>query len=225
MKPLRAVLFDLDGTIADSEPHIATALVAALDEFGYEVTREAAVASLGPPMAGMLNTLLGPLPAEKQHEIRETYLRHYRMTIHEVRPMPGAEQLLDELTERGVSIAVVTNKGEDSALEQIEAMGWMQRFGAIVGWDTAPRPKPAADPALLALKALRVEPVDAAFVGDTPTDAACGRAAGIATIIGLTRLRSENDIREAGATHLCADLLEAREVLLAQTSSNGARPA
>ena len=209
----RAVLFDLDGTLADSTPLIAEAITALLRDRGYSYTPAEIEPRIGPPLNNMLRDFLGVSQSEADSLFGE-YTAHYRDYSDRTPPMPGAEPLLDALAERGVPVAIVTNKVEESAGALLEALGWTDRFGVVVGADTGPRPKPAADAALEALRRLDVAPRDAAFVGDSEIDMECGHDAGIPTVVGLARHRRTESLRAAGATHACASLDEVREVLL-----------
>jgi phosphoglycolate phosphatase len=215
---IRAALFDLDGTLADSEALIAEGIRYALVEHGYEVTRQQVLDILGPPMTEMVPMLVGPVAEDEYRSIRAAYDRNYHeVQLPNIPPLPGAVALLDELRARGVPLAVVTNKIERGAHEQITAMGWTDRFAAVIGADTAARSKPYADPALLALERLGVAPEDGAFVGDTGADMECATAAGIPVRIGIVRVRTQEAMRAAGATHCARDLAEAADVLLGAT--------
>lgn len=210
-----AVLFDLDGTLSDSEPFVAAALQRTLQAFGYHVTQERVIEELGPPLQPMLETLAQTRfdPAQLD-AMREEYLRHYNATLAQIEPLPGAVALLDALRARGVPIALVTNKREDGAHEQLAAMGWTDRFATVIGADTAGAPKPDAAPAREALRRLGAGAAHAAFVGDMEPDMECASAAGLPWRIGYTRARTPDALRSAGATHLCAHLDEVAAVLL-----------
>lgn len=212
---LRTVLFDLDGTLADSEALIAEGIRQALAEHGYEVTHSQVMDILGPPMTEMVPMLVGPVPDEQYRSIRAAYDRNYHeVQLPNIPPLPGAVALLDALRERGIPLAVVTNKIERGAHDQIAAIGWTDRFATVIGADTAARSKPFADPALLALERLGMQPHEAAFVGDTGADMECASAAGIPVRIGIARVRTPDAMRAAGATHCATSLDEVGAVLL-----------
>lgn len=213
-----AVLFDLDGTLSDSEPFVAAALQRTLHTFGFDVTRERVIEELGPPLQPMLEMLAQTRfdPAQLD-AMRDEYLRHYNATIAHIEPLPGAVALLDALRAQGIAVALVTNKREEGAHEQLAAMGWTDRFAAVIGADTAGAPKPDAAPAREALRRLGTSAGNAAFVGDMEPDMACASAAGLPWRIGYTRARTPAALRAAGATHLCAHLDEVAAVLLGDT--------
>lgn len=212
---ITAALFDLDGTLVDSEPLIAQAIQRMLAGHGHEVTFEQVVAALGPPLDGMIETLTGgTVDAATFAAMRREYLDHYDETIDQVPALPGAIEMLDRLQDAGVAVAVVTNKHEDSATSQLTAIGWTDRFPVMIGADTTGHAKPAPDPAIEALRRLDRPAAQAAFIGDTDTDMQCAAAAGIPIRIGITHVRPPEVLRAGGATHLCATLAEVQQILL-----------
>lgn len=213
-RTIDAVLFDCDGTLADSEPMISSSLVDALRDLGFTTTVEAVRRVIGPPLSEMAEALTGPLTPAQHTLLHERYFHHAIPRRPGVRPLPGAEPLLDALREHGLPLAMVTNKIERSTAAQIAQFGWDGRFGAVVCADSVPNPKPAPDPAIEALRRLSVAPHRAAFVGDTESDTLCARAAGIAMIIGLTGTRSAGALRAAGATHVVDSLDRVLPLLL-----------
>lgn len=213
-RAIDAVLFDCDGTLADSEPMISSSLVDALRDLGYETTAEAVRRVIGPPLSEMAESLVGSLTPEQHTQLHERYFHHAIPRRPDVRPLPGAQALLDALREHGLPLAMVTNKIERSTAAQIVQFGWEGRFGAVVCADSVPNPKPAPDPAVEALRRLAVAPARAAFVGDTESDTHCARKAGIAMIIGLTGTRSADALLAAGATHVVHSLDEVLPLLL-----------
>lgn len=216
---VRAVLFDFDGTLADSEPLITASLVHALHVHGHEVTEERVTHVFGPPLDVMVRMLAGDLTADQFEAIRTSYFDHFNARLSQIAPIEGAIELLDALAAAHVPVAMVTNKFEASARRQLAAMRWEHRFQVVVGADTIDSAKPAPDPALHALARLHVDAVDAAFVGDQEPDIACGLAAGCAMVIGLAFGRPAETLAAAGATHVARDLFEVRQLLLGGTGA------
>lgn len=211
----RAVLFDFDGTLADSEPLITGSLVYALGRHGFPVTEQQVTRIFGPPFDTMVRLLAGDISEEQAGAIRASYFEHYNeVQLPRIQPIPGAAELLDALDAHGVALAMVTNKVEASAHRQLQAMGWERRFPIVVGADTTGLAKPAAEPALHALRLLDVRPEDAAFVGDQEPDIGCGLAAGVSMVVGLVFGRAPETLAAAGATHVANDLFEVRQLLL-----------
>jgi phosphoglycolate phosphatase len=210
----QVALFDLDGTLVDSMPSIAAALVETVADFGHTTTAEAMLAAAGPSMTLLIQHLTG-VGEEESETIYAAYLEvYYGDFLTLAPPLDGAEALLDRLAESGVAMAIVTSKREDGARSLLAHLGWSDRFPVVVGRETAPAMKPAADPALYALDRLDRTAGGAAFIGDTGEDMQCGRAAGIPIVVGLTMIRSGEQLRDAGATHIATSLDQVAEVLL-----------
>lgn len=211
---VRAVLFDLDGTLVDSLDTIADATVEAFARHGHHLTADAIVPRIGPPMEVLARELTGAAPDEAQAMYQTYQDLYYTEYIQRTPVHDGAEALLDAMCAAGVALAVVTNKNEYGGRLMVQVQGWERRFRSIVGRETASHYKPHPAPALHALRALGVAPADAAFVGDTEADMACARDAGVRYVVGLTGVRTGGALRAAGATHVVDTLAEAGSLLL-----------
>lgn len=211
----QAVIFDLDGTLADTESLVIGCMLETINAAGHPVARDQLLRYIGPPLPIMLNHMLG-LSLEQAQPIYLDYLERYRRDyMPRTTPLPGAEPLLDALREARVPLAIVTNKREDAGRQTVELLGWSERFVTIIGADTAAAPKPDAAPILLALQRLNAAPADAAIVGDTESDMGAGRNANLAAAIGLEGVRNADHLRHHGATHTAATLTEVSQLLLA----------
>jgi phosphoglycolate phosphatase-like HAD superfamily hydrolase len=210
---IRAVLFDLDGTLVDSEPLIAAALAETLARHGITWDPSEVGRVVGPPMTVMIQRIAGVTTAEADAlfaEYAECYLeRHAPHT----QPLEGAVDLLDALRRAGLPLALVTNKHEMSARRVLGYLGWSERFSAVCAADNVPRVKPDAAHAIEAAGALGVVPSAAAMVGDLDVDMACGRDAGLARVIGLANGVTPEALRAAGATHVAMSLTEVGALL------------
>jgi phosphoglycolate phosphatase len=220
--PLRAVLFDLDGTLVDTDAQMAAAVRDALGAHGFDCDDAHIRAMSGLPYLQYFQTGFGMTP---QHAatVYAAYLEAYARDHIPVTPiMAGAVELLDLLASRGLALALVTTKREELAFAVLDTLGWRGRFPVVIGQQTAARTKPAPDPALLALERLRMPPNAAAFVGDTEYDMGCASAAGLAMAVGLTRIRTPEAMRAAGATHVCGTLAEAGAAILSAVAASRA---
>jgi len=178
-----AVLFDLDGTLADTVDLIL---------LSYRHTMETHLGEV-PPEARFLATIGTPLPiqlgdfAEDEAQriaMLDTYVRFQR-SVHDemVSPFPGARSVLAELRSRGTKLAVVTSKGTRIARRTMDVCGLLGTVDFVVCGDEVERGKPHPEPVLRALAALGLsqDPRTAIFVGDSPHDLRAGRAAGTRT--------------------------------------------
>ena len=213
-QPLDAILFDLDGTLADSMAAIAEALVDTLARFGHATTVEQWMPAFGPRMQEVIRAVV-PVDADDADRIYAAYLPiYYEQYAPRSRPLPGADALLDALAPTGVPLGVVTSKIEEGAHDVIARFGWTERFGVVVGRDTTPEMKPSPVPVRHALDALGTDAARTAFVGDTESDMRAASAAGIPAVVGLTAIRTPEQLLGAGATHVRADLDAVRALLL-----------
>ncbi|MEQ8482834.1 MAG: phosphoglycolate phosphatase [Pseudomonadales bacterium] len=182
MKRYDAYLFDLDGTLVDTAPDLTAALNQALSRAGFPCVDDTLTRHwIGHGARVMVEQALAHLqgPAERIDALCETFLEHYQgnVAIHS-RPYPGVTETLAALRDDGARLAVVTNKRAAFSVPLLNALDLSGYFQSIVCGDTAPRPKPAPDPALHACAELGLTPAQVLFVGDSTTDVECARAAG-----------------------------------------------
>ncbi len=209
----RSVIFDLDGTLADTEPLVIGCMLETINAHGYPVDEQRLLQFIGPPLPIMLDHMLG-LTLEQAQPIYLDYLRRYKERyMPQTRPLAGAEALLDALAAAETPLAVVTNKREDAGRQTVELLGWTDRFRTIVGADTASDPKPHPAPLMHALDILGGEPDSAAMIGDTESDMGAGRNARFAGVIGIVGVRDAQFLFERGATAVAADLNGVGELL------------
>jgi len=195
MKPLRAlcagelprlVMFDLDGTLVDSVPDLATAVDRMLAELGrppagLERVRQwvgngARVLVRRALAGGLDHSAVGEAETE---QALARFLDIYADCHELITLYPGVHELLEALSTAAVELAVVTNKPERFVAPLLEQVGLGGYFRWIIGGDTLPQQKP--DPAAL-LQVMRLAGVSQAqslFVGDSRTDVLAARAAGV----------------------------------------------
>lgn len=177
---LQAVIFDLDGTLADTFPLIVASWNEAVREpLGRAYSADEVVARFGIPDSAMLRR---ELPESAWEQAVETYHAHYEAAHGMVTPFAGATELLRALAERGLKLGVMTGKGRRTADITLRALGWTDLFGSVVtGEDVGPQ-KPAPDGILLVMRELGAQPSECVYIGDSPADIEAGRAAGMPTI-------------------------------------------
>ena len=178
-----AVLFDLDGTLADTLPDLADALAAAAGGAGtVDETRLRPLVSRGgrEMIASVLATDADDSVLDRT---RHRFLARYRERIAvRTRLFPGIESVLQTLDELGVRWGVVTNKHAWLTEPLLEALELHRRAACVVSGDSAAHPKPHPAPLLLACERLSIPPSAAVYVGDSRSDIESGRAAGVITV-------------------------------------------
>ena len=178
----QAVLFDLDGTLADTLPDLADALAAAAGAGAVDEAR------LRPLISGgtreMIASVLPPDADRGQFDrARHRFLARYRERIAvRTRLFPGIEPALRTLEGLGVRWGVVTNKHAWLTEPLLESLDLDRRVACVVSGDTAAHPKPHPAPLLLACERLSIPPSAAVYVGDSRSDITSGRAAGVTTV-------------------------------------------
>ncbi len=179
------MLFDLDGTLADTAPDLARALnrvraANGLAPMPLEVTRP--YTSSG--ARGLLKIGIGMEPGDERYEaLKLQFLDFYAAEICiDTRLFEGMEELLDRLEQDKLPWGVVTNKAERFTRPLLQCLRLGGRSACIVGGDTAARAKPHPDPLLHAAAALRLPPSACLYVGDDLRDVQAARAAGMPVI-------------------------------------------
>ena len=179
--PFDIVAFDLDGTLADTAPDIAAGINRMLADFGRPPLAEAEIRPLiGDGARNLLRRVLeatGGSSEKLLDQAHPRYLDHYAAHVCEgTIPFPHVEQAMDELAALGVRLAVCTNKSTRMTGLLLDALGWSDRFAAMVCGDTLPVFKP--DAATL-LETIRLAGGGrTVLVGDSMIDAGTAQAAG-----------------------------------------------
>lgn len=202
--PFDIVVFDLDGTLADTAPDLTAALNHTLGVLGRPPVPAADVRHMvGHGARALLRQGLGASGSADEVLVERgfpIFIAYYEAHIADgTRPFDGVEDALAALKAAGVRLAICTNKLEGLALELVAALGWAGRFAAVVGGDTLPVRKP--DPAPLFLAIERAGGGRAAYVGDSITDTDTARAARV-PCVALTFGFSDRPAEELGADRL-----------------------
>ena len=184
LAPPRAILFDLDGTLADTAPDLAGAmnrlrLARGLQPTPYEQLRP--VASAG--ARGLIGAAFGLKPDDDGYEeLRVGFLDNYASALAvDSRLFDGIPALLDGLSSRGIAWGIVTNKAARFTEPLVRQIG-LEQAACVISGDTASHSKPHPAPLLEAARRMQVEPGQCWYVGDDLRDIQAGRAAGMLTI-------------------------------------------
>jgi phosphoglycolate phosphatase len=181
-----AVLFDLDGTLADTAGDLAAALNRVRADRGLPPVPVAGLrahASAG--ARGLLGAGLDVAPDHPDYPaLRDAFLTYYAEALDvTTRLFDGVDALLDALDARRLRWGVVTNKAQRYTLPVIEALGLAGRTAVVVSGDTTAHAKPHPAPLLHAAEALGVAPAACVYVGDDLRDVVAGNSAGMATLV------------------------------------------
>jgi phosphoglycolate phosphatase len=180
----RAILFDLDGTLADTAPDLAAAVnllrsARGLETTPYEVLRPTASAGA----RGMIGASFGLTPQDAGFdELKTGFFNNYEAAIAvHTTLFDGVPELLDGLRQAGLAWGIVTNKPARFTDPLLPLIG-LAHAGCIISGDTTPHAKPHPEPLLEAARRLGLAPEQCWYVGDDLRDIQAGQAAGMATV-------------------------------------------
>lgn len=180
--PLQAILWDIDGTLLDSEPWHQRATIAVCRTQGYEITDEQYAATLGIAFPEFYARLHAIRPMAATFEAwADAITDHYIERITHVTPRDGAFALVEAFAARGLRQACVSNAGRRVVEANLRAMG-LPHFEFGVSRDDVVNGKPDAEPYLRAAERLGVPPEACAAIEDSPTGARAAKAAGMLTV-------------------------------------------
>lgn len=202
--PVRAVLFDLDGTLLDTIPDLHAAASAMMRDLGRaEPSVDAIRSYVGRGIANLVKrTLAGDLDVTDDSvpppaDALASFRRHYAQENgRNVRCFPGVVEGLQALKAMRLPLAVITNKAEAFTLPLLEMTGLAGYFDVVVSGDLLPRVKPDPMALVWACGRLDVSPADVVFVGDSVNDFRAGRAAGCHVFLLPYGYNEGHDVQE-----------------------------
>jgi phosphoglycolate phosphatase len=202
---IQAVLFDLDGTLADTAPDLTYALnrvrgARGLPPLPLAATRP--VASQG--ARGLIGAGFSIQPGDPGYDaLRDEFLAVYAENLcRETRLFAGIPELLDRLEARALPWGVVTNKAERLTFPLLDLLKVRSRSACVIGGDTTGRIKPHPDPLLAASRAIGLAPQSCIYLGDDRRDVEAGRAAGMKTAIAKWGYLNGQDPENWNADHM-----------------------
>ena len=185
---VRAILFDLDGTLIDSAPDLGAAADRLRTDRGLESLPLHAYRPLaGTGARGMLSVAFGITPEHPDFPgLREEFFSNYERCIHErTEVFAGVPELVATLTQQSMKWGVVTNKMTRFTSLIAQRVALFGAAGAIVSGDSTPYSKPHPAPLFAAAQQLGLEPHECIYVGDDERDIQAGRAAGMGTVAAM----------------------------------------
>lgn len=215
MRPVRAFLFDLDGTLTDTLDDIADAMNHVLRDRGLPThDREGYRHFVG---WGVDVLARRALPEPERHRVREV-VRAFRSRygahmFDRTAPYPGIPEVLKTLAGRSVPMAVLSNKPDDATGEVVRRLFPEAPFRAVQGHREGMPLKPDPAPALAMAESLDAPPEAIAFVGDTEVDMDTANAAGMVAVGALWGFRDGDELEAHGARHLLAHPRELLDLL------------
>lgn len=218
--PIKAVMIDLDGTLLDTAPDLATAANMMLKELGKaELPLETIQSYIGKGIEKLVKrSLTGNLDGEPDADLLRRamplYERSYEKTLYvDTRPYPGVHEGLDALREGGFRLACVTNKAEAFTLPLLRAAELLDYFDIVVSGDSLPKKKPDPMPLLHACERFEIKPHEMLLLGDSLNDAQAARAAGCHVFCVPYGYNEGRDVHELDCDAIVSTLYEATRLI------------
>ncbi|MFZ5757233.1 MAG: phosphoglycolate phosphatase [Pseudomonadota bacterium] len=213
---MKAVLFDLDGTLVDSVPDIAVAVDGMLKQLGRAPAGEARVRGWVGNGGRMLvrRALAGNVTGVADDDPQLASAMDIFFACYDAsngrasRLYDGVTDALEELSVRGLPMAVITNKPHRYIEPLFDALGITRHFRILIGGDTLPVKKPDPAPLLLACRELGIAPADALMVGDSRNDIEAARAAGCPVVAVDYGYNYGRPIADDGPDRVIGNLLQ-----------------
>ena len=212
---IKAVIWDLDGTLLNTLDDLAASVNAALAMNGMPLrSTEEVRAFVG---NGIRNLMMRAVPGGEANpafdKALEDFIRHYGAHSRDrTRPYDGILEMLDRLSAAGVKHAIVSNK-IDFAVKALSRAYFGERMCAAIGDDPSRARKPAPDSVFAAMREMGVTAQETVYVGDSDVDVLTARNAGVPCVAVLWGFRDEACLRAAGAERLARTPDELREII------------
>lgn len=208
------LLFDLDGTMADTDPAHFAAFNALLGESGRSLTPDAfRVEVMGKSNAAIMQRLFPDLDASRHAALADHKEALFRSLCPTIEPLPGLLELLDEAVRHGVPVGVVTNAPRLNAEHMLRALGAAHLLPTVVVGEEIARGKPDPLPYLTGLERLPCDAARAIAFEDSITGITAASGAGIYTV-GLTTSLDADTLLAAGADMAVPDYRDPRLLAL-----------
>ncbi|MBS0547713.1 MAG: HAD family phosphatase [Proteobacteria bacterium] len=196
-RPVKAVVFDMDGLLFDTEKLYGRAILTAAQELGVEMTMDVFYLCVGTPWtenrARMIEAYGADYPAE---ELRVAWMRHFKLLANEgIELKPGVVAMLDLLDELELPRAIATSSGHSTVQHHLGAHGLLERFHHVIAAGDYARSKPAPDPFLAAAAKLGRDPRDCLALEDSLNGVRSASSAGMMTVMVPDLIAPTDEIR------------------------------
>lgn len=212
---IRAVVFDMDGLLINTEVGFRDALIAAAAERGHDLPLSLFNQLIGVPNADSVEMLLAHYGSDFDAEglYADCWTRFHHTVDLENLLKAGVSELLDYLDEFGLPRAIATSSSRDAVDRHLAHGGTVKRFNAIVAKGDYTRSKPAPDPYLVAAERLGIDPAECLALEDSHNGVRAAHAAGMMTIMVPDILEPTEEMH-AKCIHIARTLHEVQALLL-----------
>ena len=212
----KAVIFDLDGTLLDSLNDILAVLNQTLDKFGLpRITREQAQSYIGNGARELVRLAIGSDNADRLDEILAYYKSEYAKSDNGLASLyEGEEEALSALKERGVKLAILTNKPHAAAMRANGIFFEKFAFECVQGQEDGAPLKPSPQSVNCVLDKLGIKVEDCLFVGDGEADIKAAENVGMDCVSVLWGYRTKEQLKAAGAKRFAENFKKLQREIL-----------
>lgn len=215
-RDIKLVIFDFDGTLADTKENIILTFQMTMKELGVEIkSRQECAATIGLTLEDAFKVLYPGMAAEKYILLRDTYRRIFKENRKILVPglFPEVMETLEELRRRGYLMSIASSRQSPSLHSFLEDMKIAHLFEYAVGGDNVEHPKPAPDAVLQILRHYNLSAEEAFVVGDMPFDINMATNAGVKSC-GVTWGNADAaQLKESGANYIIDKMSQLLEIL------------
>lgn len=215
-REIKLVIFDFDGTLADTKENIILTFQMTMKELGVEIkSRQECAATIGLTLEDAFKVLYPGMAAEKYILLRDTYRRIFKENRKILVPglFPEVMETLEELRRRGYLMSIASSRQSPSLQSFLEDMKIAHLFEYAVGGDNVEHPKPAPDAVLQILRHYNLSAEEAFVVGDMPFDINMATNAGVKSC-GVTWGNADAaQLKESGANYIIDKMSQLLEIL------------
>jgi HAD superfamily hydrolase (TIGR01509 family) len=204
----RGVIFDIDGTLVDTNYLHVVAWWEGFRRQGRDILMVDIHGAIGRADRELIDYLLPDVADEEAQAISDTHAELYKPRLDQVRPVPGAGELLQTLSDRGMIVVVATSAPKDEAERLIGITGAQDAVSALVHSGDVEKSKPHPQPVLQALDKSGLPPNNAIMVGDSVWDALAARSAKVGSVALRSGGIDTESLLEAGAQAVYKDCRE-----------------
>src|SRR5690625_3559725 len=200
---IKTVLFDLDGTLIDTNELIYVSFKYTFDKYGYSFSREEILEFNGPPL---IETFMNVNP-EKADDMLKTYREHNFQHHNDlVTVFPNVIETLESLRENGIKMGIVSTKMRNGVELGLEVTKLKHFFDSIVSLDDVQNAKPHPEPVLKGMKELKGSPETTIMIGDNYQDIESGKNAGVKTAGVAWSLKGVDVLKRHDPTYILNDM-------------------
>ncbi|GIO89365.1 pyrophosphatase PpaX [Paenibacillus lactis] len=209
---IETVLFDLDGTIIDTNELIISSFLHIFESRQTgPLTREQIIPHMGTTLEQQLQAFSG---AEDVSSFVQAY-RSYNALHHDemVRTFPHVNEVVERLYEHGLALGVVTTKIRPSTMMTLEKYDLERFMSAIVTVNDVEHPKPHPEPVLTAVEQLGANPETTLMIGDSPVDIQSAKAAGVKAAAVAWSLKGEQQLQAYEPDYIIRDMRDLYDIV------------